>query len=106
MNKQSIVKYSFIHAISATAYISLIVFFMNNAEKFLGPVQKPLGGLLFLLIFVVSAGTMGMLVFGRPIMWYLDGKKKEGVILAISTLACLAIFAIVLFLSLALSANL
>ena len=106
MNKQSIVKYSFIHALSATAYISLIALFMSNAEKILGPVDSPFSGVLFLLILVVSAGTMGLLVFGRPIMWYLDGKIKESVALAISTLACLAIFAIVLFLSLALSANL
>lgn len=45
---------------------------MDN--KFLDPV-------LFLLLFVLSAAIVGMLVIGRPTMMYLNGEKKEGVVL-------------------------
>ena len=67
---------------------------MNNAEYIFDEKPGTLGGVLFLLIFVISAAVMGMLVFGRSTLWYLDGDKKEAVKLAIMTVSCLVLLAI------------
>jgi uncharacterized membrane protein len=40
-----------------------------------------------LMLFVFSAAVTSGLVLGRPIMWYLDGKKKEAIHLLVSTLS-------------------
>jgi len=56
----------------------------------------------FLLLFVVSATVMGALVFGRPILWYLDGRKREAVELAGITIGGLAIITVVVLFTLAL----
>ena len=52
---------------------------------------------LFKASLVFSAAFTGFLVFGRPIMWYLDGKKKEAMQLFFSTLILLLMIAIVIF---------
>lgn len=95
MNIRKICAYGFGHATFAVGYISLVAAFLNNAERFLGVQNnKYLGTTLFLLLFVISAAIMAMLVFGRPLMWYLDGNKKESVYLSIATVGWLFAFAI------------
>ncbi|MBI5045747.1 MAG: hypothetical protein HZC14_01935 [Candidatus Niyogibacteria bacterium] len=41
--------------------------------------------MLSLLVF--SAALVGILIFGRPLLWYLDGKKQDAVYLLACTLA-------------------
>jgi hypothetical protein len=71
---------------------------MTGIEKFLGQkedmVLMPIG---FLLLLVTSAAVMGMLVFGKPVMLYLDGQKREGATMAVYTIACLAAFTVLFF---------
>lgn len=54
-----------------------------------------------ILLLVVSASVTGSLVIGRPVLWYLDGKKKEAVSLLITTVGFLALIMLVAFLKLA-----
>lgn len=91
---KSIQKYAFLHALGVVAYVSGVAWFMNNAERLFGGQQNPgwFGGVLFLLLFVISAAITGSLVFGRPVLWYLDGKKGPAVHLAVKTVLWLAIF--------------
>lgn len=96
--KNPIIKYAALHALGAAIYISLIAILMNSAGKILGPDKTVLPGIAFLLTFVISAAVMGLTIFGRPIMWYLNGKKNEGIKLAIYTILFLAIIAIIFFL--------
>lgn len=51
--------------------------------------------MVMLLLFVFSAALTGALIFGRPILWYLDGKKREAILLFFYTLGCVLIIAIV-----------
>ena len=95
--KGAILKYGFLHALASAAYVTVIVAFMTNAEKILGPKQEYLGGVLFLLVFVISAAAMAMLVFGRPVMWYMDGAKREAVSLAITIVGFLIATALIVF---------
>lgn len=93
MFDRNIIKQSLLYAALAVLYIVLVATIMSNAERVFGQHDKifftPIG---VLLLFVVSAATMSMLVFGKPIMLYIDGKKREGIATAICTIGSLAIF--------------
>ena len=84
-----ILKTAAVNAFATALYIVAIASFLFYAPKFFGEnkpdtVFMPIG-MLSLLVF--SAALVGVLIFGRPILWYLDGKKQEAVYLLASTLA-------------------
>jgi len=85
MPTEKIIKQSVMHAVAAVLYIVIIAAIMSRAERIFGQGEDGvLAPILFLLLFVVSAATMGMLIFGKPVMLYIDGKKREGVEMAMS----------------------
>lgn len=87
-----------LHSLGVLAYVSLVVLFMSNAEKIFGKSDNFLTGIIVLLIFILSALITGSLVLGRPIMYYLDGKKNEAIKLLSYTIISLAvILALVIF---------
>jgi hypothetical protein len=55
-----------------------------------------------LLLFVCSAAITSFLVFGKPVMLYIDGQKKEAVTMLGYTLGIMVLITIVLFATLAL----
>ncbi len=64
----------------AAAYIVAVAAFMISAESIFGQKESPiLGVVLMLMLFVFSAAVMFVVLFGRPVMMYLDGQKKEAV---------------------------
>lgn len=90
---KKLLKTSFLLAICEVAYILLVASLMRGAEKFLG--DKPdnfLAPLSFLLLFVISAAISATLVFGKPILLFLEGKKKEAFKLFAYILGCLFLF--------------
>ncbi len=91
MNKKTIIKRAFIHAVGAATYIALVATFMPIAGKIFGPDNNKniLGPMVFLMTLVISVAVMGMLIFGKPILLYLDGLKKEAVSLIIYTIGFL-----------------
>lgn len=100
MNK-TIIKNALINAGITFAYIALIATFLSNIEKIFknAPSEDTVfAPIMMLLLFVISASVTGLAVLGRPIAWYLDGKRKEAVTLLISTIVCLIIFAVIVFL--------
>jgi len=50
-----------------------------------------------LMLFVFSATLCGALVLGRPILWFLDDKKKEAIKLFSYTLASMMVITGILF---------
>lgn len=101
MPNGKILKQGLLSAGLATIYVGLVSAFMAHAEKIFGGKEPgPLGPVVFLLLFVVSAAVMGLLIFGRPIMMYIDGKKREAVELLISTIAFLAAITVLLLITL------
>lgn len=75
------------------AYVSVVVWLMSNGERFLG--NKPDNFLMpvsMLTLFVISALITSLLVLGKPIHMYLNGLKKESLILLFSTIAWLVVF--------------
>lgn len=87
-----IFKQGLLHAVGALAYIVAIGTLMSNAERWFGKVPEAFAPVIVLSMLVVSAAVMGMLVFGRPVMLYIDGKKREAVALIAYTVGSLAAF--------------
>ncbi|MFA4818912.1 MAG: hypothetical protein WC621_03660 [Patescibacteria group bacterium] len=100
MNSFKIIKYSLVQAIAATVYIALVALLMTNAHSLFGEVAGVLAGVAFLLTLVLSAAIMGITIFGRAIIWYLGGDKKEAVKLVGYTLGWLVLITLLVFLAL------
>lgn len=88
---------SLLNAFGVLVYVSLVAGLMLYAQELLGKMEGILGLMAFLLLYVVSAAAVGALVFGKPVMLYLDNKKREAVKMLIHTIGWLLIFTIVLF---------
>lgn len=89
MPKSKIIKNALINVLAATAYIVLVATLLENGNKLFGPDDNAFSPIAFLLLFVFSASVMGVTLLGRPILWYLDGFKKESINLILYTLGFL-----------------
>jgi len=87
-------KMGFIHSLGVLVYISLVALLMQNGEKIFGKEDNWASPIAFLLLFTLSAIVVGLLVLGKPIVLYLDNKKKEAVKMLVSTAAFIAAFTI------------
>ena len=93
------IKTALLNSSTTTLYIILVASFMYFLQSNLS--QKPdniLMPISMLLLFVFSAAFTGSLVFGKPIILYLDNKKKEALSLIIYTLFFLLIITLMIFL--------
>jgi hypothetical protein len=97
MNKY---KDSFMSASGTYIYIFLVSLLTQNGQKIFGNTSDTLGPVVFLLLFVFSALVVGYLILGKPIMLYLDNKKKEALSLFFTTVRCLGIYVILSLLAL------
>lgn len=97
---------AFIDALGTAAYIVIIASFMFNIQG-LAPKEDTVFVISsVLLLFVCSAAITGFLVFGKPVMLYIDGKKKEAVSLLGYTIAILFLITIIFFIFLIIYNNL
>lgn len=92
------VKEGALHAALAALYIVFVVFLMSNVSRIFGTRD---GGFIepvcILSLLVVSAAVMAMIVFGEPVMLYIDGKKREAMVLVGTTIGCFAAFTALMF---------
>lgn len=103
--ERTIIKTALLNAFATALYIALVASLMFYGPKFLntaGKADTVLAPVAMLCLFVFSAGLTAFLMFGRPILWYLDGKKKEALSLLTYTLSIflgltLVAFAVLLF---------
>ncbi len=86
MNK--IRKTALLNSLLTTVYIIAVGSFMyyGSAIK-LGRENTFLMPIALLLLFVFSAALTGFLIFGKPALMYIDGKKKEALSLLFNTLS-------------------
>lgn len=84
-------------SIATAAYIILVVLFMQYMQVYAPKPDNVLVPIAMLLLFVFSAAFVGVLIFGKPVMMYLDGKKKEAVLLLGYTLVILLIITLMTF---------
>lgn len=88
---------SFLQALGVVLYTSGVSYLMLNGESLFGKMKNFWGPLLFLMLFIVSALITSMLVFGRPVYLYFEGKKKEGITLLFYTAGWLIVVTVVGF---------
>ena len=96
MPKTSVIKYALVNALWTALYVILIGIFLNLAQNIFGKGPNMLIPVVMLLLFVFSAALTGSLVLGRPILWYLEGRKKEAFKLFGYTLVVLFIVTILI----------
>lgn len=104
MNK--IVKNALLDALGTFVYVVLVASLMSYLQANYQDMNDIvlITPIAMLMLFVFSAALTGFLVFGRPILMYLDGKKKDALSLLFWTLVFLfAITFIVFFVLLAMS---
>lgn len=82
MDNKKLVKWGFVHALGVVVYVVLVTLIMQNGDRAFGSANNGFFAFaLILILFVLSAAVVGSLVAGKPLMLYLDGKKKEAVAL-------------------------
>ena len=98
--KNDIFKNAALNAALTALYIAAVASFLFYAPNIFGKDEPDtvLAPILMLSLFVFSAAVTSMLVFGKPILWYLDGKKKEAIWLLFSTLGIFLVITILLLL--------
>ena len=83
-----IIKTATINAALTALYISAISSFLFYIPKIFDNTKPDtvLAPIMMLSLLVFSAAFVGALIFGKPILWYLDGKKNEAISLLFYTL--------------------
>ena len=98
-----ILKNAFLNALGTALYVGAVGAFLYYAPQLIKPGNNVLINIAMLLLFVFSAAITGSLIFGRPVLWYLDGRRREALTLLFYTLGFLLGFTAVAFLGLLLN---
>jgi hypothetical protein len=99
MSKGNIVKYALVNALGTSLYVIAITYLIYLGGKGLFEDSETVFiPAAMLMLFVFSAAFTGSLIFGRPVMWYLDGKKREALSLLAITLGIFLVVAITILL--------
>ena len=89
--------YAIADAVGVLAYVAIVATVMSNGEKWFGNMAGVWGPIAILMLFVSSAAVVGMLVFGRPILVFLEGRKREAVQMVLLTIGSLAVLTLAVF---------
>lgn len=100
--KNNIVKNAVLHALATALYIAAVASFLFYVPKFFGPnrADTVLVPVVMLSLFVFSAALTVLLIFGRPVLWYAEGRKQEALSLLVATLGIFLAITLVAFLTL------
>jgi len=92
MKKSDYILKSLMSATGVFIYVSAVSWLLYNSQNIFGQSTNFIVPLFMLLLFVISAAVTGLLVLGKPTHLYLNGLKKEAIVLLFSTLAWLILF--------------
>jgi len=103
--KGKIIKQAIINAVATMAYILVVSSLLFYGPKFFdaGKPDTILVPIFMLSLLVFSVAIVGLLIFGRPILWYWDRQKREAITLIIYTLGTFFIIVLIVFGTLLLS---
>ena len=94
---QHMSKNPIINALSAAAYIGLVVTIINFISAV--PRNQPdtaFAPVVFLSLLTLSVTVMAYLFFYQPLQLFIDGKKKSAIHLFVKTVSVFAIFTVVI----------
>ncbi len=80
---------SLIQATGTALYVAAVAFLISNASAFFGKGPSALSLAAFLMLLVLSVAVTGLLIFGKPVLLYLDGAKKQAIAMLLATIAWL-----------------
>ena len=92
-----ILKRAFLNSVGVVIYVILLVSFIFSLQRFSQKPDTIVIPIVMLLLFICSAAITGFLVFGKPVMLYIDGKKKDAISLLCHTLGMLFLITIIFF---------
>lgn len=96
MNKNTLIKKSFINAFGMLVYVVMVATFMRNVERiFAGHKDSVAAPIFMLLLLVTSASITAGLIVGKPVMLYLDNQKQDAVKLFAYTVVWMFIFTLI-----------
>jgi hypothetical protein len=96
-----IIRTALVNALLTALYVGTAGSFLFYAAQIrLGQAKTVLVPIAMLMLLVFSAALVGALIFGRPVLWYLDGRKQESLSLLTATLAILFVVTMAVFLTL------
>ena len=98
MRNSKLIGYGLLHALAVFVYVILIALFFSNGERFFSSekVDNFTAPLFMLMLLVLSAATVGTLIFARPVYVYLEGKKKDAIKLLAYTLLSLVLIVLII----------
>lgn len=82
---------SLLHSLGVLVYVTFVATIMQNGSAWFGKEDTIFTVITVLLLACISAATVGSLVFGYPVIMFLNGKKKEGVTMAMTTIGWLVV---------------
>lgn len=98
MNTKKIAISSFLHSLGVVIYITLVATLMQNGDKLFGKTDnKFFAPIAFLMLFVFSALTCGLLVLGRPMYLYFSNEKEKAIRLLLATAGWLFVMTLLAF---------
>ena len=96
---KGVIKYAVINSLGTAAYVVFVVsLIFSLGNKFSGGDETIFIPIAMLMLLVFSVAFVGSLIFGRPIIWYLNGKKKEALSLLFYTMGIFFAITLIAFL--------
>ncbi len=87
LGRRALARHAFVHAAIASIYIVIVAFLFYAGQDVLKTRNGPLAVASYLFLVVLSATFLGVVVFGKAAMWYVDGRRSDAVSLALYTVA-------------------
>ena len=98
---KSILRTALLNALSTTLYVTVVGSLLFYAAQIrMGQTKTIIVPIAMLMLLVFSAALVGVLIFGRPLLWYLEGRKQDSLFLLSGTLAILFAITVVAFVTL------
>ncbi len=97
MKNSKLVLYALVQSIGVFVYTSGIVWVLFNTDKWIGKNFSLWQPVMTLMLLVISAAVTGTLVFGRSVYFYLEGLKKESILVFVYTILSLALITLSVF---------
>lgn len=96
--QKKLITYAIASATAEIIYISFVVLaIFLNSDKFFKNTLGAFNVIVFLMLIIFSIAISTALIFGKPAMLYVNGKKQEALELFGLTLGCMAAFLAVSF---------
>jgi hypothetical protein len=98
---RNIARSATINALGASLYVILVasfIYLLGNGFLGNGDNNTIFIPIAMLMLFVFSAAFTGILILGKPVIWYLDGKKREAISLLLYTLSIFFVITLIAFL--------